>query len=155
MEKTDRQIIDSWLKRYVESSLRGGEGIGSTVKGCHLSHFHGIGMDGILEPYVGNLGAFLAFLTEEWKWLVAYDEENGIITADENKDGCVCPLYRESFVSSPRLCDCSEGFAESMFAAVLKRKVVAKVIRSHIRDGKSCAYEIRIGNEEKEPWRKP
>jgi hypothetical protein len=99
---------------------------------------------GFLNPYIGKIDQFIDFLTTEWKWIVTYDRTAGVIVADENKDYCVCPLHREGFVTSEKLCKCSEGFAERMFGMIIEHEVQAEVIRSYIRDKKSCIYEIRV-----------
>ena len=140
----DREIIDAWLKRYVHESMSETGDRDAIIKGCHVAHFDALGMTDLLSPYVGQIDRFIEFLTTEWNWRVTYDEAEGILIADENKDTCVCPLHREGFVTSGRLCQCSEGFAERMFGVVLGRRVTAEVVRSNIRDHQSCMYKISL-----------
>jgi hypothetical protein len=145
-ETLERHIIDSWTKRYLEQTMDGAkiDDIRRIIKSCHLTHFDAIGMDRILDGFVGDIDAFIAFLEKEWNWRVDYDTASGTIVADENKDYCVCPLVKTGIVCSKNLCACSEGFAEKMFGRVLQMEVSAEVIRSYIRDGKSCVYRIKL-----------
>jgi hypothetical protein len=102
-------------------------------------------MNETTAPFRGNLPAFLDFLSATWGWKVEYDATRGIITADENKTECVCPLVRCGAVKGQSLlCNCSEGFAERMFARVLDRPVHAQVVRSILKGDPSCVYQVQI-----------
>lgn len=116
---------------------------------CANLHYQVNGMDNILEKYVGNLPAFISFLENEWGWKITYSEDGSQLLVDENKDFCVCPITQnvQGRVSG-MLCNCSEKFAEQMFSKVCQKKIVAKVRRSILRDGKSCIYEITIRNKQ-------
>ena len=115
------------------------------LQGCAAAHYRSINMDELVSQYRGNVEGFLQFLSEKWQWKVAYDKEAQIITADENKSTCVCPLVQKGLgIASPALCYCSVGFAERMFSAVAARPVQAQVTRSILRGDKSCVYTIRI-----------
>lgn len=60
-------------------------------------------------------------------------------------DFCVCSITQNvQGKVSDILCNYSEKFAEQMFSKVCQKKIVAKVKRSILRDGKSCIYEISI-----------
>lgn len=112
---------------------------------CAKLHYQVNGMDAILEKYVGNLPAFISFLEKEWGWKVTVSEDGSQLFIDENKDFCVCPITQNvQGKVSGTLCNCSEKFAEQMFSKICEKKVVAKVKRSVLRDGKSCIYEITI-----------
>jgi predicted hydrocarbon binding protein len=115
------------------------------LRGCAAAHYHSANMDELVFQYHGNINEFLPFLSEMWHWKIVYDKESQIITADENKSVCVCPLVQKNKGRvSTSLCHCSEGFAERMFSAVTGRNVQAKVIRSILRGDKSCIYTIQI-----------
>lgn len=112
---------------------------------CAKLHYQVNGMDAILEKYVGNLPMFIAFLEKEWGWKVTVSEDGSQLLIDENKDFCVCPITQNvKGKVSGTLCNCSEKFAEQMFSKICEKKVVAKVKRSVLRDGKSCIYEITV-----------
>ncbi len=115
------------------------------LQGCAAAHYRSLNMDELVSQYRGDVEGFVQFLSEKWQWKVAYDKEAQIITADENKSACVCPLVQKGFgIASPTLCYCSVGFAERMFSAVAARPVKGEVTRSILRGDKSCVYTIRI-----------
>lgn len=144
----DQIIIDSWTKCYLNETMKVNDGevfeLEPIIKKCAAAHFKAINMEKILEPYVGKLEEFLDFIRNEWKQKIEYDRTTGIIIADENKDFCVCPLVKHGIIQSKKLCDCTKGFNEMMFEYILGKKVVVEVIRSWIRDGKSCIYKITL-----------
>lgn len=112
---------------------------------CAKLHYQVNGMDAVLEKYVGDLPAFISFLEKEWGWKVTVSEDGSQLFIDENKDFCVCPITQNvQGKVSGTLCNCSEKFAEQMFSKICEKKVVAKVKRSVLRDGKSCIYEITV-----------
>jgi len=115
------------------------------LQACAAAHYRSIAMDELVSQYRGNVEGFLQVLSEKLLWKVAYDREAQVITADENKSACVCPLMQKNLgMASPTLCHCSEGFAERMFSAVAERPVKARVTSSILRGDKSCVYSIRI-----------
>ena len=79
-------------------------------------------------------------------WIVEYDREKGSITANENKNECVCPILFENNGKIEKgfenMCYCSEGFAKKMFSKVLGYDVKVNVISSIIRGDKACVYRI-------------
>lgn len=110
---------------------------------CANFHYRTNGMDAMIEDYIGDLPGFLTFLGKEWGWHTACSEDGTRLLIDENKDFCVCPItQRVQGPVSGMLCNCSEKFAEQMFSKVCGKRVTAKVVRSILRDGKSCMYEI-------------
>ena len=115
------------------------------MKPCAMAHYNFLEMDKVLEPYVGNIEKFNAFISGEWDWKVDYNKESGVIVADENKSYCVCPMVnKEKGVRSSILCFCSEGFAEKMFSTVAGHPVKAKVISSIHCGNDRCKYEIAL-----------
>jgi hypothetical protein len=140
-------FIGGWLARLlslIDDTLTP-EAKANLLKGCALAHYQHINMEQTVAPYKGNLQEFFRFLTEEWRWKVEYDEDARVITADENKSFCVCPLVQRQIVKdSSMLCSCSEGFAERMFSAVLDQPVKAQVTKSILRGDTSCVYTIQI-----------
>jgi hypothetical protein len=110
-------------------------------------------MDEMLSGYTGKLREFIVFLEKEWGWKVNYDEAAGVLTADENKNYCVCPVLKSSSVTdSPTICYCSEGFAEKMFSRVAGVEVRAEVISS-IRRGIRAVYTGLNSGLTEAPWR--
>lgn len=102
-------------------------------------------MENLIQDYIGNMPDFLTFLQREWGWRITVSEDENTILIDENKDFCVCPVAQTMGGQIPKnLCRCSEAFARKMFTAVARKEVTATVVRSVIRDGKSCMYEIHL-----------
>ncbi len=134
--------LDGLITSYQENPAISME---DAIKKCSKTHYNALGMDEILEPYLGKAEEFFDFLRGKWNWIVTMDPEGKRIIADENKEQCICPLIRAGAVHTPNLCNCSEGFAERMFSKVLERPVKARVIESVLRGGKHCVYEIVLG----------
>lgn len=130
LENLDQNIEEAELRRIIRMSA----GV----------HYDQLKMDDLLSGYVGKLGEFVTFLEKEWGWKVNYDEAAGVITADENKSYCVCPVLKGTPAGSPAICYCSEGFAEMMFSKVAGATVSAEVISSVRRGDKTCIYRINL-----------
>ena len=115
------------------------------IKNRAEAHFNDLNMKDILTPFKGNLESFHSFLSKEWGWIIDYDKENGIITADENKNYCVCPLiFNKKTDGLNALCYCSEGMAEQMFSFVTGKPVKAEVVQSVLRGSKTCVYKVKL-----------
>lgn len=128
-------LLDDHLTQETEATI---------LRGCAAAHYHSANMDELASRYRGNIDELLPFLSEMWHWKIVYDKESQIITADENKSVCVCPLVKKNMGRvSTSLCHCSEGFAERMFSAVSGMTVQAKVIRSILRGDKRYIYRIQ------------
>lgn len=112
---------------------------------CSEYHYRNMDMDQILDRFIGDLKGFLDFLSKEWGWIITYDENTRVITANENKEFCVCPMISaagDRKVSSV-LCHCSEGFGKRMFGKVIGLEVEAEVTNSILRGDKNCIYRIK------------
>lgn len=119
--------------------------LAEAFKGCADFHYRFNQMDRVLEPYVGDLKGFLAFLEKDLGWAITVSDDGKTITADECKEKCVCPVSAETTGKmSGMLCNCSAWYAKRMFSKVCQQDVQAVVKRSVLRGGKSCIYEITI-----------
>ena len=115
------------------------------LKGCSAAHWEQLAMDETVRAFQGDLPALLAFLREEWGWIIEYDDAAGLIQVNENKSDCVCPLVRGAVDGDlGALCYCSEGFAERLFGAVTGLPVQAEVTESILRGGERCRYRILL-----------
>jgi hypothetical protein len=99
------------------------------LNGCAAIHYRAINMDELVLQYRGDLTGFLVLIAEKWQWKVDYDAEARVITADENKPECVCPVAR---------------LRPGPVSGVVGGPVQAQVLRSTLRGDKSCVYQIRI-----------
>lgn len=117
----------------------------SRFEKCADYHYCVNNMDEITKKYRGNLKGFIDFLEKEFCWIITSEQKEKKLIIDENKDFCVCPVTAAlKDTVPPTLCNCSEVFASRMFSAVMGRQVKAKVVRSILRDGKSCIYEVDL-----------
>lgn len=146
--KNTVSFTTEWTKRLmqgIQEQEEGTETASSCFEACAAWHYEYNDMDRLIQNYIGNMPDFLAFLEREWGWKITVSEDKKEIFIDENKDFCVCPVAQKMGEPVPQnLCRCSEAFAKKMFSAVAGKEVQASVIRSVIRDGKSCIYEIRL-----------
>jgi predicted hydrocarbon binding protein len=147
-ESTNTTLAFEWISNLLtvlDQHNLSQETRSAIVRECATAHYRNANMDEIVSQYKGDLEAFLQFLSKEWKWKIIYDRDAQIVTADEDKKVCVCPLVQKSVGKvSATLCHCSEGFAERMFSAVVEKPVKAEVTRSILRGDKSCVYTIQI-----------
>lgn len=143
----DMEFTVNWMKSLMHDieEMEKNNSTTTDFASCAAWHYEYNNMDSLIQNYIGNMPDFLTFLQEEWGWKITVSEDEKVILIDENKDFCVCPVMRamEGNVSK-YLCHCSEAFAKKMFSAVAGKEVKATVIRSILRDGKSCMYEIRL-----------
>lgn len=116
-----------------------------SFESCACFHYNANSMNDIIRKYTGNLDGFLDFLSDTWGWKITKSDECKKKVIDENKDFCVCPVAHKIGNNVPKvICDCSEHFAKKMFSSVTGCPVKVRIIRSIIRDGKTCMYEITI-----------
>lgn len=147
MESSNLQFLSAWVSQMLDEAdgQLSQAAKASLLQGCAQAHYQLIHMDQTTAPYRGNLPAFLAFLRSAWGWKIDYDADRGIITADENKAECVCPLVRSGVVKNQALlCHCSEGFAAKMFSSVLDQPVQTRILHSILKGDASCVYQIQI-----------
>jgi hypothetical protein len=130
LENLDQNIDKAELRKIIKMSA----GV----------HYDQLKMDELLSGYTGKLKEFVSYLEKEWGWRVNYDEEAGVIIADENKSYCVCPVLKGTPAGSPAICYCSEGFAERMFSKVAGVAVTAEVVSSVRRGDKTCIYRVQL-----------
>lgn len=146
-DKNPGQVADRWLTDLLgnlDQHLEK-EDLKKILKMSAAAHYDHLKMDEMLEGYSGRMSEFIGFLEKEWGWKVNYDESAGVITADENKPYCVCPVLKgKSMPGFEVICYCSEGFAERMFSKVAGAAVSAEVISSVRRGDKSCIYRISL-----------
>lgn len=144
-EKYEYDFAVGWTKALLQGLNERDNNTYDLFEKCACFHYNANNMDDIIKKYIGNPDGFLEFLSKEWGWKINKSDDNKKIIIDENKDFCVCPVvHRMGNNVPPAICNCSEHFAKKMFSKVTGKQVNVKVIRSFIRDGKSCIYEITL-----------
>ncbi len=140
-------MAQPWLISLLENldkNIDAGD-LRKVIKMSAAIHYDNLKMDEMLSGYTGKMKEFIGFLEKEWGWKVNYDEAAGVITADENKSYCVCPVLKgAAATASPALCYCSEGFAERMFSKVAGTAVTAEAVSSVRRGDKTCIYKVQL-----------
>lgn len=115
------------------------------LKKCAMAHYNAMGMSDITEPYKGRLNDFISCLINDWGWQIDYNESEGVIIANENKNHCICPMVNREKVNNPgKICLCSEGFIEKMFSDVTGKPVKSRVITSVLRGDQYCRYRVTL-----------
>lgn len=143
---TGNAFTTEWTRRLLQGIEEQEENkTTSCFTSCADWHYKYNDMENLIQNYIGNMPDFLTFLQREWGWKITVSEDERTILIDKNKEFCVCPVAQTIDGHVPKnLCCCSEAFARKMFSAVAGKEVVAAVVRSVIRDGKSCIYEIHL-----------
>ena len=147
-EKDANQLlVKTWLSSLLSNINKelDEEAKRSILKSCSTVHYDNLKMDEMLQPYIGNLEAFIGLLQESWGWKVDYDKAAKTILANEDKDFCVCPMINQNDdKDKSAICYCSEGFAEKMFSVVAGEPVMATVISSIHRGDDKCIYKVEM-----------
>ncbi len=115
------------------------------LKTCADCHYETCGRSETTAQFVGDLDGFVRFLDEKFGFAIKVNHEKGKILYDINRNFCICPTAKHPDGEIPdSLRECSRVFCERMFSEVLQRPVHAKLLRSWLRNGKSCTYEITM-----------
>lgn len=115
------------------------------LKHCAECHYEACGRGEMAAQFAGDLAGFVHFLEEKFGIAIQVDYEAGKILYDVNQNCCICPMAEGYDGELPKsLCECSHFFTERMFSEVLQRPAHTKLLRSWLRDKKSCLYEITI-----------
>ena len=115
------------------------------LRHCADCHYEACGRGEVAARFAGDSDGFVRFLEETFGFAIQVDHENRTILYDVNQERCICPMMEQYQGQVPdALCECSRFFCERMFSEVLQRPVHTKLLRSYLRDGQSCQYEITI-----------
>lgn len=144
--RKDEAFALHWITELLESlgeqDLTDSQ-IRAIVKKTSQAHHDLLNVPEMVKPYIGKPDNFVEFLKNSWGWVINDNKSERIMTVDENKPFCVCPLLKNKKDKLfPALCYCSEGFAERMFSAVYQRPVHVRVGASIQRGDSSCVYIV-------------
>lgn len=144
-EKYEFDFTVGWTAALLQGLSEHPDNTYDSFENCACFHYNANNMNDIVQNYIGNLDEFLDFLSDTWNWKITKFDDGKKIVIDENKDFCVCPVVHKIRENVPKsICNCSEHFAKKMFSSVTGHPVAVKVIRSIVRDGKPCMYEITL-----------
>jgi len=97
----------------------------------------------LIDRYRGNLRGFLDEGRRTWMAEAEYDEGKGVIRIVDKGPSCSCPMVTVG--STPgSFCDCTLGWQEATYSAILGRPVKAELEESILRGGKRCVYRITV-----------
>lgn len=105
----------------------------------------------LIDRYKGNLNGFLEEGLRLWMAEAHYDKAAGTIRVVDKSPTCTCPLVKEG-ATPPSFCDCTLGWQEAAYSAILGRPVTAKLEESILRGDKRCVFFMKIeGTSSSEP----
>lgn len=97
------------------------------------------------EKFKGDLKGFLAYAQGSGGWMAKaeYDERASVITITDSSKNCTCPLVKKGLTSGLQ-CECTLGWQEQTYGAILGRRVKASVGESILRGSDKCIFRIEI-----------
>ncbi len=144
----DLEFTKNWTKDLMNElgKIEQGEktDVGEAIGNCSQMCYDSKHLDEELTGFT-SASQFASYLEKEWGWKVQFDEAAGVLLCDENKDHCLCPIVRATCNAlSGSICCCTSGMLKRIFKRALGRDVKAEIVRSVVRDGKSCIYRITL-----------
>ena len=102
--------------------------------------------DDKFAKYRGDPNAFAAHIkTLGAGDLFSYDaKRNMVIATSEERTDCICPLIGKAYKTPGVVCNCSIGWHQYAWPALLGKKVQVALKESALRGGKRCTLEIRV-----------
>ena len=97
----------------------------------------------LLDRYQGNIHGFLEEGLRQWMAEAHYDAEAGTIRVVDKGPHCTCPMVQEGQTPGS-FCDCTLGWQEAAYSAILGRPVKAELEESILRGGKRCVYRMKV-----------
>jgi predicted ArsR family transcriptional regulator len=96
----------------------------------------------LFAKYRGNIDGFLDEIRRQWVAEANYDEKAGTLRIVDRATRCSCPLVK-SGTTPGAFCDCTLGWQEVAYSAVLGKPVAVELEESILRGGKRCIFRIR------------
>jgi predicted ArsR family transcriptional regulator len=97
----------------------------------------------LLDRYKGDIEGFLAEGRRNWMAEATYDKAEGMIRVVDKGPSCSCPMV-EVGRTPPSFCDCTLGWQQEAYSAILGCRVKAELEESILRGGKRCVYRIKV-----------
>ena len=147
IEKNNLEFTRIWANQLLDNMSETGAGKRfvngeKAIEACSAYCFREKNMAEMFKD-VTTLEELIEIFRTKWNWVVDYDKEHGVLICNENKDYCLCPIEHCSKGDvSKNLCLCTRGMIKSIFRFALQKEVNVELLRSVIRDGKSCIYKI-------------
>jgi len=100
------------------------------------------GYAALFAKYRGNLSGFLDEIRRQWVAEAVYDEKAGTLRVVDRATRCTCPLVKPG-TTPGAFCECTLGWQQAAYSAVLGKPVQAELEESILRGGKRCVFRIR------------
>ena len=97
----------------------------------------------LFQKYRGDLPGFLAKIKTAWVEKAEYDEKTGVLRVVGKPGPCVCPLVKAGRTPAD-FCNCTLGWQQAAFSAVVGKPVTAEIEETVLRGGKRCSFRINI-----------
>lgn len=97
----------------------------------------------LIDRYKGNLRGFLEEGRRNWMAEADYNEATGVLRIVDKGPSCSCPMVKVG-ATPGSFCDCTLGWQEATYSAILGRPVKAELEESILRGGKRCVYRITL-----------
>jgi predicted ArsR family transcriptional regulator len=93
------------------------------------------------SKYRGDLPGFLEKIKSAWVERTEYDEKTGTLRIIGKPAPCACPLVKIGRTTA-EFCDCTLGWQQAAFSAVLGKPVSVEIEESVLRGGSRCSFRI-------------
>jgi hypothetical protein len=98
----------------------------------------------LIQEHRGDVDGFITEFKKRANEDIQYDREKGIVTVVGPERGdCFCPLVDRKH-TPVSVCNCSLGWQQFTYEALLGKKVTVELKESVVRGGKRCVFEIRV-----------
>ena len=97
----------------------------------------------LIDRYKGNIEGFLEEGLRNWMAEATFDRVQGTIRIVDKGPSCSCPMVKVG-TTPGSFCDCTLGWQEETYSAILGRRVKAELEESILRGGKKCVYRISV-----------
>jgi hypothetical protein len=96
----------------------------------------------LIDRFKGNIHGFIEEAQRSWMTEVHYDEAKGEIHVVGKWPTCACPLVKDREVPAS-FCECTLGWQETVYSAILGRPVKGEIKESILRGDKRCVFEVK------------
>jgi predicted ArsR family transcriptional regulator len=101
------------------------------------------GYSALFAKYKGNINGFLDEVRRQWVAEAVYDEKAGSLRIVDRATRCTCPLVKPG-TTPAAFCDCTLGWQQAAYSAVLGKPVAVELEESILRGGKRCVFRVHI-----------
>jgi hypothetical protein len=97
----------------------------------------------LIDRFKGDIHGFIEEARRSWMTEAQYDEAKGVIHIVGKWPTCVCPLVKDRGTPGS-FCECTLGWQETVYSAILGRPVKGEIKESILRGDKQCVFEVKV-----------